>query len=75
MEDVRLLGENVCVVVGVAELVQKGAGLQDKSGQYHLAQVHSRSHLLHNTPDQALVLLGQLLYLLSLLLKNKQEFY
>lgn len=45
------------MVVVVRQFVQKGPGLQDEGGQHHLGQIHARSHLLQQSPDQRFILL------------------
>lgn len=51
------------MVVVVRQFVQKGPGLKDEGGQHHLGQIHARSHLLQQSPDQRFVLLGYCLCL------------
>ena len=53
------------MVVVVRDLVQEGPGLQDECRQHHLGQVHARPDLLHEEPDDGLVLLTELLGLVS----------
>ena len=53
------------MVVVVRDLVQEGPRLQDKCWQHHLGQVHAGPHLLHEEPDDGLVLLTELLGLVS----------
>lgn len=61
-----LLGQEVCVVVVVGQLVQEGPRLQDEGGQDDLGQIHAWPHLLQQSPDQRLILLGHGLRLCSL---------
>ena len=58
-------GYDVSMVVVVRDLVQEGARLQYECWQHHLGQVHAGPHLLHEEPDDGLVLLTELLGLVS----------
>ena len=53
------------MVVVVRDLVQEGARLQYECRQHHLGQVHARPDLLHEEPDDGLVLLTELFGLVS----------
>lgn len=59
------------VVVVVGELVEEGARFQDEGGQDDFGQVHSGAHLFDEEPDEALVVLGQLLRQLARLLHTR----
>ena len=53
------------MVVVVGYLVQEGSRLEDKSREHHLGEVHAWPDLLHEEPDDGLVLLTELLGLVS----------
>ncbi len=52
-----LLWQEVCVVIVIRQFVQEGPRLQDEGGQHHLGQIHARSHLLQQSPDERFILL------------------
>ena len=53
------------MVIVIGDLVQEGPRLQDECWQDDLGQVHARPDLLHEEPDDGLVLLTELLGLVS----------
>ena len=55
------------MVIIVGQLVEERARLQNESWQDHFRQVHARAHLLHEEPNEALVLVAQLLRQLATL--------
>ena len=49
------------MVVVVAELVEKGPGLEDEGGEDDAGEVHAGADLLHQEPHDRLVLVAYLL--------------
>ena len=56
-----LLSQKVCVVVVVGEFLQERPWLENKGWKNNLGQIHPRSDLLDQEPDDRLVLVGDLL--------------
>ena len=53
------------MIVVVRDLVQEGPGLQDEGRKHHFAKIHAWPDLLHQEPDDGLVLVAQLLSLVT----------
>lgn len=64
---VNLLWQYVSMIIGVWQLIQEGPRLQNKGGEHHFWEVHAWSDLLHEVPDERLVFLSKLFYLLPCL--------
>ena len=58
-----LLRQEVSVVVVVAQLVEEGPRLEDEGGEDDAGEVHAGADLLHQKPNNRLVLVAYLLRL------------
>lgn len=62
------------MVVIIRQLIEEGSRLEDERGQDDFGEIHAGAHLLHQEPDEALVIIGQLLrQLANLRHENENE--
>lgn len=57
------------MVIIIRDFVKEGPRLEDEGGKHHLGQVHARSYLLHQEPDDRFVLFAKFLCLIFSLRK------
>lgn len=50
-----LLRQEICMIVVIRQFVQEGPWLEYEGGQHHFGQIHTRSDLLQQSPDQRFV--------------------
>lgn len=62
------------MIVVIRQFVQEGPGLENEGGQHHFGQIHARSDLLQQSPDQRFVFFRYRLGLSSLAsLQNERK--